>query len=630
MQPPRHPAPVVPPETSLPELTWVAIALGLVLSVVMGAANTYLGLYAGMTVSASIPAAVISMGLLRTILRRSSILENNMVQTMASTGEALAAGVIFTVPALLIVGAWQEFQFWPTTVIVLLGGVLGLVFMVPMRKALIVDRPDLAYPEGVACAEVLKVGEEGGVGARTIGIGIVVGAVFKLLVNGLRAVQPTVEGAMAAGRSVLYFGADMSAALVAIGYIVRLEIAVLVFLGGALGWLVALPLLAPAAAAAAPLDVAWDVWTGSIRFIGVGAMIVGGLASFWQVRQGIVSGIASLSRVGATVDTTGVVIRTERNIALGWLAGIFLIVTAGTVAFYNVLTGSMGIAAVTAIVMVLTSFVLVAVATYIAGLVGSSNSPVSGMTIMALLVAAGAMLGLGIAGDSAILATLGVAGVVCCATSTSGDLAQDLKTGLLVGATPVKQQIASFFAAVVPAFFFAPILTVLHQAYGIGTGEEGSLRAPQAALFASLTSGFFGEGDLPWDMIGIGAAVGVVLIGANAALARAGVRFRAHVMPVAVGLYLPFSLAVPILIGGLLHHRFGPRAEGDVSRDDGVLFGSGLIAGEALIGIGLAGVIVAGTDLPIVLVDHPAPSLLLFAVVLWWLARVAKKSGRTR
>jgi putative OPT family oligopeptide transporter len=412
---------------------------------------------------------------------------------------------------------------------------------------------------------------------------------------------------------------------VAIGYIVGLQIAVLVFAGGALGWLVALPILGGAAPDVAPLDTAWDVWSDQIRFLGVGAMVVGGLSSFWQVRRGIVSGLTSLGRIGGTADQgRASVLRTERNMALGWLLVILLATTIGTAMFYETLTGSATIAAVATVIMVVTSFLLVAVATYIAGLVGSSNSPVSGMTIVALMVAAGVMLGLGIAGDSAILATLGIAGVVCCATCTSGDVAQDLKTGLLVGATPARQQMASLAAAIVPAFFFAPILTLLHHAYGIGTGEPGSLRAPQAALFASLTSGFFGEGELPWTMIWIGAGFGFVLIAINGMLARADVPFRAHVMPVAVGLYLPFSLAVPILLGGLLHHTVGRR--GDESRDHGVLFGSGLIAGEALVGILLAGVIVAGVGLPVTLVDHWVPSLAVFAAVVWWLSRAARES----
>jgi putative OPT family oligopeptide transporter len=622
----RHPAPVVPPSQSPPEFTWVAVILGSILSVVMGAANVYLGLYAGMTVAAAIPASVISMTILRGLLGRSSILENNIVQTMASTGEALAAGVIFTVPALLIVGAWQDFQFWPTTIIVLLGGLLGIVFMVPMRRALIVDRPDLTYPEGTACAEVLKVGEAGGAGARVIGLGILAGGVFKLLVSGVRVVQPVVEGAIGTGRMVFYGGADMSAALLAVGYIVRLQIAVLVFAGGVIGWVVALPFLGGPDGDETALDAAWRIWSSDVRYLGVGAMVVGGLASFWNVRHGIVQGISSLGGMSrGTQLAAGATIRTERNLALGALGAIFVATMLATMAFYQALIGSLGIALLATVLMVVASFLLVAVATYVVGLVGSSNSPVSGMTIVALLFSAAVMLGLGVSGDSAILATLGIAGVVCGATCAAGDIAQDLKTGLIVGATPARQQLASIIATVVPAFFFAPILTLLHHAYGIGTGEPGSLRAPQAALFASLTSGFFGDGTLPWPMIGLGAAIGVALLVADGVLARSGSRFRAHVMPIAVGMYLPFSLSVPIMVGGLISAWFAPKGAGEGGRDAGVLFASGLIAGEALVGIVLAGFIAAQFALPLTIVEHWGLSLLAFGGLVWWLGRAARQ-----
>ena len=627
MQTPSHTNPYVPAERQLTELTLRAVVLGSILSVVMGAANTYLGLYAGMTVSASIPAAVISMAILRGLLRRGSILENNIVQTMASTGESLAAGVIFTVPALVMVGAWQEFEFWSTTLITMLGGLLGIVFMVPMRRALIVDRPDLVYPEGVACSEVLIVGEERGEGIRAIAYGVIVGGLFKFLVNGVQLIQGTVEGAIARGRSVLYAGADMSVALLAVGYIVDLQIALLITLGGAIGWLVALPLLG-GFSGGVPLDHAWELWESEVRYLGVGAMLTGGLHSIWQVRRGIVAGLTGLK--GVRSAERGSELRTERNLPLPVLMVVFLGTTFATFLFYDYLVGDLGVAAVTALLMVLTSFLFVAVATYIAGLVGSSNSPVSGMTICALLIAAAVLLALGIRGDVAILATLGIAGVVCCATCTSGDIAQDLKTGLLVGATPARQQATEIIGAVIPAFFFAPILTLLHGAYGIGTGDPGSLRAPQAALFASLTEGFFGDGSLEWTLIATGAGIGVLLILVNRLLIARGSSFRTHVMPVAVGIYLPLSLDIPILAGGLLRHfvRRFRGATGSESRDHGVLFGSGLIAGEALMGIGLAIPISLQVALPIMLPGLtpwlPLTSLGIFAAVVWMYRRIAR------
>ena len=623
---PTQPEPYVPAEKSLSEITVRAFVLGGILSIVMGAANTYLGLYAGMTVSASIPAAVISMAILRGILRTGSILENNIVQTMASTGESLAAGVIFTVPALVMVGAWQDFEFWPTTMITMLGGLLGILFMVPMRRALIVERPDLVYPEGVACSEVLIVGEERGQGIRAIAVGVGLGALFKLLVSGVQVVQTVVEGAIARGRSVFYAGSDMSVALMAVGYIVNLQIASLITLGGVIGWLVAIPLLGGLEAGASPLEHANELWSSQVRYIGVGAMLVGGLWSIWQVRRGIVAGLAGL-RGMRDQDGAEATLRTERNIPFSWLLGLFLATTFATFLFYDIFLNDLYGAAITTVLMVFTAFLFVAVATYIAGLVGSSNSPVSGMTICALLIASGVLLALGIKGEEAILATLGIAGVVCCATCTSGDVAQDLKTGLLVGATPARQQWTEIWAAIIPAFFFAPILTLLHHAYGIGTGEPGSLRAPQAALFASLAEGFFGDGELPWNMIAIGAGIGVALIVVNHFLEASGSSFRTHVMPVAVGIYLPLSLDIPIFIGGLLRYFTSRNAEeGSEARDQGVLFGSGLIAGEALMGIGLAALIASGVALPFVLVDHWLPSLVVFGAIVAYFHRVARRS----
>ena len=631
--PAPQPQPYVPADVAIPEITLRAVVLGLILSVLLGAANTYLGLRVGMTVSAAIPAAVISMAILRGLLRRGTILENNIVQTMASAGEALAAGTIFTIPAIVMVGAWQEFRFWPTTFIILLGGLLGIVFMVPMRRALIVDRPDLRYPEALACAEVLIAGEEGGSGVRAIASGVGAGAVFALLLRGVQVVIGTVEHAWAVGRSVIYVGSDMSAALLGVGYIVGLEIAALVTLGGVIGWLVAIPLLGGAGAAQAPLDLAWDRWDRKVRYIGVGTMLVGGVHSILSVRRGLLGGLTAL-RAGAASD--GNTLRTERNIPLLHLGVLFIAVVLGTQALYQFLTHSFGVASLATVAMILTAFLFVAVSTYIAGLIGSSNSPNSGMTICALLITAGVLMALGIASDQAILATLGVAGVVCCATCTAGDIAQDLKTGQLVGATPARQQGVEILATVVTAFFFAPILTLLHHAYGIGTGEPGALQAPQAGLFASLSQGLFGKGSIEWGMVGVGALVGAGLLGINVVLARTRLAFRAHVMPVAVGIYLPLSVDVPLLVGGLIRTIWARRWSGS-ARDPGVLYGSGLIAGEALMGILIAVVIATGAGLPFRLadsgpiawlVDQGIAALLASALLVWLFARMVRGEPR--
>lgn len=619
------------PEKSVKEVTLIALVLGGLLSILMAAANTYLGLKAGMTVSASIPAAVISTAILRGIFRRGTILENNIVQTMASAGESLAAGAIFTIPALLLVGAWQEFKFWPTTLIVLLGGVLGVVFMVPLRRALVVERPELVYPEGVACAEVLKAGQQGGKDIRLILAGLAIGALFKFLVTGLHLVKSVIEGAVGVGRSVLYFGSDMSLALVAVGYIVRLPIASLIFLGGVIGWVVTIPMLGGWESDAAPLEAAWSLWSTQVRFMGVGAMLVGGLHSIWQVRGGILSGVAALHRVGGSAGTDGTAARprTERDMSLAAMMLVFLPSILGTLFLYDYLTGSFGVAVAATVVMVIAAFLFVAVATYIVGLVGSSNSPVSGMTICALLLTAGVLLALGIRGESAIAATLGVAGVVCCAVCTAGDVAQDLKTGWLVGATPVRQQWAEVLGVALACGFFAPVLTLLHNAYGIGTSGPDSLAAPQASLFASLVNGFFGENTLPWGMIALGAGIGVLLIMLNLMLERSGSAFRAHVMPVAVGIYLPLSLATPIFLGGLLHHIFRrtDSGNGPGGQDPGLLFGSGLIAGESLMGILLAVPIVFDINLT-VSEGHGLLSVLVFGAIIVGYGILVRQSVR--
>lgn len=578
--------PYIPASKNIAESTVLSIGLGLFLAVVMGAANTYAGLYAGMTVSASIPAAVISMAILRGVFRRGTILENNIAQTVASTGEGLAAGAIFIIPALVMIGAWTEFEFWPTTMIVMLGGLLGIVFMVPLRKALIVDNEDLIYPEGVACSEVLIVGQEGGTGIKWIGIGLGIGMIFKYLVSGLALIKGTVEGAFALGSKVVYGGSDMSVMLVAVGYIVRLNIAAQVFAGGVIGWFIAIPLLGGYGGEGTSLDFAWDLWSTKVRYIGVGTMLVGGLASIWSVRHGITQGLKAMRGPSRSAETADATLRTDRNMALTPLVSIFLFAALGTFMLYDVLIGSVFVAFIAAIVMIVASFIFVAVATYIVGLVGSSNSPVSGMTICALLLTAGVLLALGIESESAILATLGVAGVVCCATCTAGDVAQDLKTGVLVGATPAKQQWAEILGVVVTAFIFAPVMTWLHAKYVIGEG----LRAPQAALFASLTNGIFGDGSIPKNMIYIGVGIGIAIIALDKFLNVQGFKARLHVMPIAVGIYLPVSIAVPIFLGGLISyivHR-GSEEEQDDAGDRGVLFGSGLVAGEAFMGIGLA------------------------------------------
>ncbi len=616
----------------LAECTGLSLGLGTLLAIIMGAANVYLGLKVGMTVSASIPAAVISMAIMRGVFKRGSILENNISQTIASTGESLAAGAIFTLPALLIAGVWDSFNFWISTGIILTGGLLGIVFMVPLRKTLIVDRKDLRYPEGVACAEVLQAGQAGGVGIRGIVVGLGLGACFKLLSTGLGVVRGTVEGATAIGQRVFYLGADLSPALLAVGYIVGLGIASQIFLGGVIGWLIAIPLVGPFVETQSkdPLAMAWELSSAQVRYLGVGAMLVGGLYSIWKVRVGLIAGVRSLYTVSADHDGNRRTIpRTERNMTFRALMTIFLIATAGTLFLYLNLIGSLSLALAATAVMVPAAFLFTAVATYIVGLVGSSNSPVSGMTICALLLAVFIIWLAGGEGESAILATLGVAGVVCCVACSAGDVAQDLKTGQLVGSTPERQQWAEVLGVVVPAFFLTPVLGLLHSAYGIGDG----LKAPQATLFASLAKGFFGDEGLPYAMIEAGLGIGVAIIVLDMILERAKSRVRLHIMPIAVGIYLPWSLSVPIMVGGLLHYAVArTRRDTDDASSSGILFGSGLIAGEALMGIALAIPLALGVKLALN-VDAIPPglldglSLLLFTGLVGYFAWYARRAS---
>lgn len=583
-------------DEKMPEFTWKAILLGSVLAIVLGAANTYLGLYAGMTVSASIPAAVISMGILRGIFRSGTILENNMVQTIASTGESLAAGVIFTLPALVIAGVWTGFDFWKVTLVAFFGGVLGIIFMIPMRRSLIIEEKTLKYPEGTACAEVLKAGEGEKIGMWDISLGILIGGLVKLFINGIALLKGTVEISRRIGGSIFYFGSDISAALVGVGAIVGFNIGMLMFLGGAIGWLIGIPLIAInyGASEKSALDVAWEIWSTQIRYIGVGAMIIAGVWSIVKIRHGIINGFLEVFKIH-NFDQTGGPIRTEKNISQKKILVIIIMVIIGMASFFLTFA-TLGFTLVSVFLVIFLSFFLVAVASYICGLVGSSNSPVSGMTIVALLVTALVFYIMGFRGSFAIIATLIVSGIICCATCTSGDISQDLKTGYLVGATPAKQQWGELLGVLVSVFFFAPILTLLHHAYGIGTSAPGSLKAPQAALFASLVKAIFGDEKMPWKMIIYGMLLAIILIIIDEFLEKRNASFRLYTMPVAVGIYLPFSLSIPILAGGVIEYFINRKSKKqDEVQSKGmrkiVLLSSGLIAGEALMGIIVAIVI---------------------------------------
>ena len=570
----------------MPEITVRSILLGIILAILLGAANAYLGLKAGMTVSASIPAAVVSMAVLR-LLRRSNILENNLVQTAASAGESLAAGVLFTMPALVLMGAWKSFHYGKTALIAAVGGLLGVVFTVPLRRALVVDS-DLAFPEGVATARVLRAGQNQSGGLFCLAGGAVLGALFKVGGSGMGIYGAAVEGAGRAGGTVLYAAVGTSPALLAVGYIVRLNIAVLVFLGGALNWFVAIPILAfhqgvPAEAVAA--DFAWGLWSGTTRHIGVGAMLVGGLWALVRLWPKLIR-----LRLGAGPDT-GTRPTTDRDAPLRWMLPMALLFVVPLYFIFVEVTGRPVVALVMAVVMLIAGFLFSAVASYMAGLVGSSNNPISGVTIATLLLSALLLLALGLGESTGPAAAILIGAVVCCAAAIGGDNIQDLKTGHLVGATPWKQQIMQAIGVVAAALVIAPVMQLLHDAYKIGSSE---LSAPQSLLMLSIAKGVFAR-DLPWTMVGIGAAIAVGVILIDLILEQRGGTFRMPVLAVAVGIYLPLELGAAILLGGILSWWSGQRGAPTQSDDDsgtGLLLACGLITGEALIGILLAAVIV--------------------------------------
>ncbi|HSL82451.1 MAG TPA: oligopeptide transporter, OPT family [Thermoanaerobaculia bacterium] len=649
--------PYVPATRTLPEITIKAVLLGIVLSAVLAGANAYLGLFAGMTVSASIPAAVISMAVLRAF-RESNILENNIVQTAASAGESLAAGVIFTIPALIILGTWQDFNYWEVTMIAGFGGLLGVLFTIPLRRALIVERP-LRFPEGVATAEVLKVGEAGGAGVAYIAWAALIGGLFKLGSTGMRLWSETASAAGRVGGSITYVGTNLSPALVGVGYIVGLNIAVLIFIGGVLNWWVAIPILSALGAGpgGAAEDAAFAIWSNQTRYLGVGAMAVGGLWALIQLRKSLASGVRSgLAAYRAARGADGEAVpRTERDTPMNWVLVALAVSVIPLFFIFRYFTGSTGVAAVMALAMLLAGFLFAAVAGYMAGLVGSSNNPISGVTIATVLVSSLLLLWLmGAESVAGPAAAIFVGAVVACAAAIAGDNMQDLKAGYILGATPFKQQVMQAVGVVSAAVVMAPVLSLILNAYGIGVPTEehpNPLAAPQAGLMAAVARGVFGR-DLPWLMVVLGALVAVAVILLDLYLERRGKAFRTPVLAVAVGIYLPLELEVPILLGGLLawaagrvytrstlragHQDRAPIEEARTTGErHGLLFAAGLITGEALLGILLAiPIVVWGTT------ENPNPlafwgdiglawpGLALLALVMFGLYRVSVSPAR--
>ena len=621
--------PWIPANANIKELTKRVIVIGVILGALMTAANAYLGLYVGMTVSASIPAAVMSMLILRGLkFKEVTILENNSVQTMASAGESLAAGIIFTVPALLVLGIWNDIQWLDTFLIAILGGLLGTMFTIALRRLFIVEEA-LPYPEGVACREVLVAGEKGGSGLIAIVYALAIGAIYGWMIKAFKATQYKLEGVSGAFGTRFYSGSELSLALLSVGYIVGLRIASFIFLGGVLGFVVLVPIFGmingfPDGNVLNGVQTIIDkddykaVWIEQIRYAGVGAMVVGGVYTLWSMRKTIIEGLSkAIKKTDQNVEQK----RTEIDLPLNKVMQFCGFLVVLIFLFYYYATGSLVMALAGALFLAVVSFFFAAVAGYIAGVVGSSNSPVSGMTIATLLFTIGLVwvvggLILDMNERDMMVATMFIAAIVATSAAIAGDVMQDLKTGHMVGATPWRQQIAEIIGVVVGALVIGPVLSILHKAFYItqtacyrseGDGSavcEDALFAPQAELIGAIVQGAFG-GELNLQMVLLGAIIAVILI-----------RLGMPVMSVAIGIYLPLYLSVPIMAGGVISHillssarlRIDETLDGEPSKeakfaikevqDKGVLIGAGFIAGESLMGVLLAVFIVADKNFP--------------------------------
>lgn len=575
--------PYVPADKITPEFTVTSIVMGIILAVVFGAANAYLGLRVGMTVSASIPAAVISMGVIRVIMKKDSILESNMVQTIGSAGESLAAGAIFTLPVLFLWakdGIMDSPSLVEIALIALCGGILGVLFMVPLRNALIVkEHGVLPYPEGTACAEVLLAGEEGGASAKSVFAGMGLAAVFKFLVDGIKVIPGVITAPIKALKTEL--SAEVYPALIGVGYICGVKIASFMFAGGLIGWFVLIPaivtfggdtILYPGTDTIANMYAAGGagaIWSSYIRYIGAGAVAAGGILSLIKSLPLIVNTFVDAVK-GMKGSKSNSTLRTNQDLDMR-IIGIGVLVMILTIWLVPVIPVTL----LGAILIVVFGFFFATVSSRMVGLVGSSNNPVSGMAIATLLFATICLKVTGDTGVHGMGGAIAIGSIICIVAAMAGDTSQDLKTGYILGATPKKQQIGELIGSVVSALAIGGVLILLNSAWGFGTTE---LSAPQATLMKMIIEGVM-DGNLPWALVFIGVFIAIVveILGIS-------------VLPVAIGLYLPLELSTTIMIGGLIRwyvdKKKGSKKTDDA--DDGILFCSGMIAGEGLVGIILA------------------------------------------
>jgi len=660
----------IPAKKIIPELTIKAVLIGAILAVILGSANAYLGLYAGMTVSAVIPGAVMAFALLKPL--KGTILEVNIGMMGAAAGEALAAGVIFTIPALVLLGTWTEIHYIETTLIALLGGILGVLWMVPLRRALII-KTDLPFPEGVAVAAVLTttVGDtsdgskkdDGGVSGVWLIIGALLAGLFKFGQTSLKTFSGAIHGIVDIGKfnigggeksGVFYGGFASSPALLAVGWIIGPKIASFIFVGGLLGWVILAPLIALAVGLPSPTtpsaitdalafgngnyDVGsmiwgfYQIWGDYIRYIGVGAMVVGGLYTIFKLRANLAEGIkeAIAGIKGGQIEAKK---RTDEDLNFKFVFLVIGVLTIPIFILYAAISGIWGVSLVMSIFAILFAFVASAIAGYMAGLLGSSNNPISGVTVSVLLITSLILLGFGLSGNlGAYGVAILIAAVICCAAAISGDVLQSMTCGQMIGATPKNQQIAEMIGVLAAAPILALVVSALDQAYHIGSTN---LPAPQAFLMSGIVEGVLG-GQMVWPFVIAGAVLAFVLI-----------LIDLPVLPVAIGIYLPFTLVIPIFGGGIVRHitngfiakKYGSVDEEEISEWElaikqtdvkpkekiirtGLLLTAGLIAGEALTGVIVAFLIIGGIDLALFPFPPILPGVLIFIFLAILLAYI--------
>ena len=625
--------PYIPADKVVPEFTVTALLIGILLAIVFGAANAYLGLLVGMTVSASIPAAVISMGIIRVILRKDSILENNMVQTIGSAGESVAAGAIFTLPALFLWAEEGKIAFpsiLSIALIALFGGILGVCFMVPLRQALIVEEHGtLPFPEGTACAEVLLAGEEGGSKAGTVFAGLGIAAFYKFLADGMQ-LFPSEIGHAFKNYSGAQVGMQVLPALGGVGYICGPKISSYMFAGGTLSWFVLMPMIALFGGDATifPASVTVNelltmpgggpsaLWSNYIKYIGAGAVATGGIISLIKSLPLIVRTFKQALGSMKKNAGSGKQLRTEQDLPFPLLIGVILVI-----AVLIWILPIFPVNLVGALIIVVFGFFFATVSSRMVGLIGSSNNPVSGMTIATLLFATVILKVTGTTGLTGMVGAISIGGIICIVAAIAGDASQDLKTGFIVGATPSKQQVGEIIGVVASSAAIGFVLYLLNEAWGYGTEK---IPAAQATMMKMLVEGIMNE-ELPWAMILIGVFVAIVVE-----------ILKMPVMPFAVGMYLPFSLSAGIMAGGIVRifveKKKGTEAEKKARTDRGLLFTSGMIAGEGIVGILLAVFAVVKIDSKIILPFHlpQVGSLVLYIALLVLLYGVCMKADKEK